>query len=336
MTNPSSLDKQETTINTPSTISYQDRLKSRCSTEWLAALTLYRHLDKDSTQSRGFDMEYCRTSAWFVRHRESGEVHVMASHCSLRWCPLCARARSNVIRHSVSEWLEHADHPKFLTMTLKHSDEPLAYQVNKLYSAFRRLRRYRSFTKLVNGGVWFFQLCRNAQRGQWHPHLHCIITGDYVPYQMLRKLWRNITGDSDILDIRVVRDPEKVAEYVARYAARPANLENLRLKHQVELYEAMHGRRLCGKWGLFTKVELSIHRCPDLSEWERIGSWRVVTELAKTDADARKIIEAWETRQPLPPGISKYDVDCFLDPDNNHDISKFIFEHPPPEKSLYD
>lgn len=336
MPESSSVHNIETTVTTPFGGTYQQRLRSRCSTEWLAAVTMYRFIDKDESSSKAWHLDECRTKAFFIRDIESGKVSVVANHCSLRWCPLCAQAKSSYIRHSVTEWVQTAEHPKFLTLTLRHSAEPLAYQVNKLYGCFRRLRRYSAFNNLVTGGVWFFQLCRNPQRGEWHPHLHCLITGAYIPYQKLRTLWFKLTGGSEVVDIRPVHNVEKVAEYVARYAARPAMLTDLNLKLKIELYHAMRGKRLCGKWGLFTKVELSVKRNPDLKGFERIGTWTTVTEMARSSADARAIIEAYETGQPLPPEISLANVDKDINAYMFGEEVEYTFDKPPPEKSLFD
>jgi len=335
MVDTSLVHTQETTVTTPQRPSYQERLRSRCSTEWLAAITLYRHLDQNEGRDRSWNLQECRTSAWFVRNIESGKVSVIANHCGLRWCPLCAQARANYIRHSVTEWLKHADHPKFMTLTLKHSSKSLVEQVTKLYDSFRKLRRHKGFTRLVTGGVWFFQLCRNKQRGEWHPHLHCIITGDYIPYKYLRKLWLKITGDSDVVDIRAVVEPDRIASEVARYASRPANLSSFSLKLDIELYKAMQGKRICGKWGLFTKVTLSVQRNPDMRQWEKIGSWSVVVEYAKTNSNAKKILEAYESGEALPYGISLQSVDDFIDGFGKHKPGEVTFDLPPPEKLLY-
>lgn len=319
-----------------STFSYQERLRSKCTEEWRKAVLLYQLLDKVEHRERSWNLQDCRTRAWFIRHTETGQVSVVANHCGLRWCPLCAQARSNYIRHSLSEWLSHADHPKFLTLTLKHSSADLVNQVTRLYDSFRNLRRSKDFKKLVTGGVWFFQLCRNAQRGEWHPHLHCIVTGRYIPYQYLRKRWLEITGDSDVVDIRIITDPERVASEVARYASRPAQLSNFGMKLSLELYDTMHGRTLCGKWGRYTKVELSVKRNPDMKDWEKIGSWSVVTEYARTNAAAKKILEAYESREPLAEGISLQTVDDFIDGDSVYKPDELTIDLPPPKKNLFD
>lgn len=326
---------KETTVITPEIRSYQRRLRSRCSVEWHAAVTLYRHLDEKEHRDRSWNLHECRTSAWFIRHRETGRVSVVANHCGLRWCPLCANARSNYIRHSVSEWLQHADHPKFLTLTIKHSADPLLEQVTKLYDSFRKLRRCKGFTKFVNGGVWFFQLCRNTQEGQWHPHLHCVITGKYIPVRYLQNLWHKITEDSYVLKLQTIVDPERVASEVARYASRPANLKDFGLKYGIELYKAMHGKRLCGKWGLFTRVSLSVQRNPDMSEWEKIGSWSIVTEFAQYNIDAKAILEAYESGEPLEEGVSLQTIDNQLDFGSDTEPGELTIDLPPPEKNLF-
>lgn len=336
MTVPYNVHTEETTVITPEIRSYQQRLRSRCSTEWLASVQLYTHLDTEEHRERSFNLRYCRTEAYFVRHKETGKVSVLSNHCGLRWCPLCANARANYIRHSISEWLPNADYPKFLTLTIKHSNEPLGYQVAHLYGAFRRLRLRKSFNNLVTGGVWFFQICRNTQKGEWHPHIHCVITGKYIHFDVIKKLWKQITIDSDVINLKTITEPDRVANEVARYASRPAQLKSFGLKQGIELYEAMHGKRLCGKWGLFTKVELSVKRNPDMGEWEKLGSWGIITHRAQTDEDARAIIRAWETNNPLPENITYQFVQDSLDGVEDYVLHDYAFEHPPPEKSLFE
>lgn len=327
---------EETSVITPEIGSYQQRLRSRCSTEWLSAVQLYGHLDSEEGRERSWNLHYCRTDAWFIRHKETGKVSVLSNHCGLRWCPLCANARANYIRHAVSEWLPKAEFPKFLTLTVKHSKEPLAYQVAHLYGAFRRLRLRKSFNDCVTGGVWFFQICRNKQKGEWHPHIHCIITGKYIHFKIIKDLWLKITGDSDVINLKTVTEPDHIANEVARYASRPAQLKDFSLKHGTELYEAMHGKRLCGKWGLFTNVELSVKRNPDMGEWERLGSWGIVTGLYQSDERARAIVKAYENGKPLAEGNSLISADDFFDGKEYYNPEEMALERPPPKKTLFD
>lgn len=333
---PYNVHTEETTATTPAIRSYQERLRSRCSTEWIASVQLYKHLDEKEERDRSWNLHYCRTDAWFIRHKETGKVSVVSNHCGLRWCPLCAHARANYIRHSVGEWLPNAEYPKFLTLTIKHSKEPLGYQVAHLYGAFRRLRQRKAFNKCVTGGIWFFQICRNTQKGEWHPHLHCIITGKYIHFEKIKELWKKITIDSDVINLKTITEPDHVANEVARYASRPAQLSSFGLKQGLELYEAMHSKRLCGKWGLFTKVELSVKRNPNMNEWEQLGSWGVVTNMARTDETAKAILLAYEQDKPLAPGLSMMKDEEFLAGKEYYDPAEMELERPPPKKSLFE
>ena len=48
-------------------------------------------------------------------------------------------------------------------------------------------------------------------------HLHAIVYGPYVPIRLLREMWLRLTGDSFVVDIRPVRQPEIAADYVLKY-----------------------------------------------------------------------------------------------------------------------
>jgi hypothetical protein len=55
------------------------------------------------------------------------------------------------------------------------------------------------------------------------PHMHILYFGDWLPHAWLKKVWLEITGDSDIVDIRTtgrgVDDVKRLAGYVlAQYA----------------------------------------------------------------------------------------------------------------------
>lgn len=301
---------EETNRPTPSPVLYGDVLRQSCLDRYEAADAVYSHLDELRNQSKRFDMENCRTNAWFVRHSESGSVRIAANACHLRWCPICSDAKRNYICRSVTEWVSEQSHPKFLTLTLKHSDAPLDFQVDHLYQSFRSLRKRLEFRKKIPGGLWFFQIKRSKSDGKWHPHLHCLISGEYFPVNRLSRIWLEITYTSTNVDIRPIRDPQKASNDAARYAASPGSLVGLPLSMAVELVEAMHGRRICGTWGTARKVSLRPDPLEDKGKWISIGGWSKVMQNRATDQNARAIAYAYYNNQPLEAGI---DID-HLDP----------------------
>jgi len=289
---------------------FQGHLTASMYNAWSAAESLYQAVDRENNTHYEHRLHGCRTQAWFARHIETGKVRVISSACRLRWCPLCAKAKRTYITHEVANWIEHSRYHKFVTFTLKHSEEELSFQIDRLYKCFQKLRKSVFFKKHVVRGVWFFQIKRSKQTKQWHPHLHCIVTGQWIPYNELRAAWLKITKDSSVVDIRPVKDPAGCANEVARYAAAPANLTTNAAIDYSEIWESLHGRRICGKWNMGDRVKLTPPKSEDHESWENIGTWSAVQELQNTSSQAKAIIKAWSEKTPLEAGIDMY----FSDP----------------------
>lgn len=313
---PSTVHTEETSNRFDSIPTYGEVLRHSCHPEFLAIEQVYEVLDNGIGRDRAWNLRNCRSSAWFVRHDETGEVRVASMSCHLRWCPVCARARRSYITHEISEWLVSSDHPKFLTLTLKHTKATLEHQIHHLYQFFRKLRKRKDFAAAVTGGIWFFHIRKSKTDGLWHPHLHCLITGKYIPVRRIRHLWIQVTYGSEIVHIRTVNDFEKASAESARYAACPGSLAGMSLQDGIEMVEAMHGRRICGTWGTGRAVSLRPQPEQDRHHWSKVGNWQAVTGSHKTDHNAQAILMAWKLNHPLPEGI-------VFDP-----ARKFELEHP--------
>lgn len=329
----SSVHTQETNAESTVAPSYRSQCLHHCKAELTAAQSVYRLIDAAEGTEREARLLECRSQAWFVRHSETGEVRVSSHHCRLRWCPLCSRSRSAFLQHQVQEWFSAVKQPKFLTLTVKHSEQDLAAQLTRLYDSWRRFRTIKSLRQKCKGGVWFFQLCFNPKSNEWHPHLHCVIDSDYVSHNHLSREWLRITGDSKVVDIRTVRDPKEVAEYVARYAARPAQLEGLPGKRCVELVTSMHGRRMCGTWGTARSISLRPHKLDDADKWQRVGSWSTVLQTASFDEQAKSILDAYRLNMPLAQDCYVSDYDFFIDSEGEYCSWE---PQPPPSRLLWD
>lgn len=116
------------------------------------------------------------------------------------------------------------DAPRFITLTLKHKPEPLFLTLARLRAAFRELRRHALWTSTTRGGVYSIEVKRNAETGCWHAHLHIVADGDFLAQARLAAVWLQITGDSQIVDIRAIRSRRDVALYVTKYISKPQDL----------------------------------------------------------------------------------------------------------------
>jgi hypothetical protein len=97
----------------------------------------------------------------------------------------------------------------------------LKWQDNENFFTDARMRRY--FGKEVN---WdkpirfeYFAVVIKGDRA----HMHILYFGAWLPHSWLKKVWKEITGDSEIVDIRTTKsgvdDEKRLARYVlAQYA----------------------------------------------------------------------------------------------------------------------
>lgn len=294
-----SVHHKETTAYLALRSTYRDH-RSRFEPEELSRTELlYSMIDASEGTERTRRLMDCRSSAWFSIHMATRHVHILSNACHLRWCPLCSKSRSLHIAEAVGAWCSRAKSPKFLTLTLRHTNAPLTHQINFLYQAFRQLKQRKIFVDKVLGGVWFFQIKWSKDSSQWHPHLHCLIDSGYIPQAELSDVWSRITNGSKVVDIRQVRTPKEAAEYVARYAARPTQLHMLDLDQGQEVMRAMHGRRICGTWGDARCVSLRPKTKFEDGEYFEVASWSVMQKHAPLSAYARAVFTAWQTHQPL-------------------------------------
>jgi hypothetical protein len=168
-----------------------------------------------------------------------------------------------------------------LTLTLKTSDAPLHETLTRLTASWRRFRVNRKIAPLLEGGLAFLELTLGKGTGQWHPHLHVLVEGAFLPIDLVRNVWHKVTGDSYIVHICALRSPADAASYVTKYAGKslsprvwhdPAKLQ--------EAIEALTGRRtfnIFGNWQGYGLTQPPADDC----------EWEAVEPLQKTIARAR-------------------------------------------------
>lgn len=327
----SSVHSQATSGSSPNPVCYAVTQRKRCGIEFIASQLLYRSFDAIEGTNREERLLSCRSAAWFVRSRTTGLVRVASNHCRLRWCPLCARSRSGFITAQVKDWFRDTHQPKLLTLTVKHTRNPISEQLKHIYNSFRGLRRSKFWKDLAYGGVWFFQITYNRNSNQWHPHIHVLLDSEYIPYLKLRQKWHYYTSGSDILDIRSVFNTDDMANYVARYAARPHQLNDLPIDRARDMVTALHGKRMCGSFGSAKSIRMTPYNNAKTDEWQNLGSWVLVHNLAKIEESARQILLAYHTNQPLDPCWNVLEFEEFID--GKHDVEPDVVlldPHPPP------
>ena len=232
-------------------------------------LASFGRLEIDEIRQRAYAS--CGSNAWLVQSEsEKREFALRSDCCHDRWCPACAKTRASIIRHNIQPLIEQRT-CRFITLTLKHTDEALTDRISRLFSSFARLRKLKLWTDSIDGGAAFTEVKINTETGRWHPHIHAIAVGRYLPLQRLKAAWLACTGNSHIVDIRIIKDPHKVASYVTKYVTKPADNNLYRIPEALdEAIVAMRGRRLVATFGTW--------RATALLRWEARDEWRPVLE----------------------------------------------------------
>jgi len=266
------------------------------------------------SQARLASFAHCGCGHWIIQSRTDPTlIRLTADNCHDRWCVPCARLRSATLRVNLASHISPTPH-RLLTLTVRHNDQPLADQLDALRDAFSNLRRTKIWKSKVLGGIAFLEIGYNRSSKTWHPHLHAILEGSFLPVVPLRAAWSRETAGSMILHITLIRDHNRAVDYVAKYATKPYSAKLIRDPVLLSiLVSAMHNRRthLCfGTWSNWKLVTP-----PPNSGWHILYHSRRLPELiANGDPLAQAIVDA------LPN----------IDPDSQSLRIPPEFAHPPP------
>lgn len=217
------------------------------------------------------------------------KYRLAANACHDRFCLPCASERARIVAFNMQEHL--ATNPcRFITLTIKSDSEPLEELLEKLYSSFKRLRTHKTWKRTQAGGIAFLEIKWNDKTERWHPHFHVLAQGKFIAHDQLRKAWKEITGDSHIVDVRLVRDNRHATAYVTKYASKPFEAKMLRTYDRLcEAINALRARRMILTFGTWKGVRVT--RSPEPGEWAKVGTVAALARLAITgDNHAETII----------------------------------------------
>lgn len=165
----------------------------------------------------------CGSHAWIYRHRtDPDRLQVRSDACRSRWCPACASRRGREIADNMRKVLR-GKVTRLVTFTLRHSKDALRQQLDRLYRCFLKVRRSKDWSSRVTGGIQVLEIKLSKDQVHYHPHLHVIVTGTYYPHNLLRSQWERATGDSKIVDIRLIDENDDATKYVTKYLTKPVH-----------------------------------------------------------------------------------------------------------------
>lgn len=230
----------------------------------------------------------CGCDAWIMQSRTDPERFALRSDCCHdRWCPACSKSRAMVLRANLEPLLKGKT-VRFVTLTLRHDDSTLREKLDRLHGCFDTLRERTLWTTAVDAGVAFIEVKHNPETSRWHPHLHILCVGRYLPQQSLKSEWLAVTGDSHIVDVRLVQDENKVVQYVTKYITKPCPNELYRDHAALsEAVRTLKGRRLVTTFGTWRGHALLKNET--LDDWVPVMKWPELLARCR-DGDPQAIV----------------------------------------------
>jgi len=237
--------------------------------------TTHSALDRYDNCGGGCIVEYSKTEQ---RYR------VMGSYCHCRHCEPCMKAKSTLITNNLRTILKGQPDSqfRFITLTLRHSDAPLKKQIKRLYRCYKTLRATKEWKSSQRGGAATLEVKWNPTAKKWHPHLHIISRGSYISTYKLSSLWHDITGDSHIVDIRLISKEKDVAYYVGKYVTKGTNSEVWDDPTvAAEWVTATKGVRMCATFGDWRGMKLLAKPKDEGKDWRHVASLASICRRAR-------------------------------------------------------
>jgi len=266
-----------------------------------AATGLPRRLDR---------FRRCGSDAWVMRAKnDHNRLAIQADHCHDRYCVPCMLARGRIVAANLRSRMGLHPH-RLITLTVRGRRQPLTTILDHLYRGFTRLRRSTLWRDSVEGGVVVCEVTWSPNSQSWHPHLHVICSGRYIPKGVLSAAWLDATGDSYIVDLRLIRGRDDCVRYVTKYVSKPLSQTYAHVPDLLqEAIRALSGRRLCTTIGSWRGVPL--YAITSDTEWEMVGRLSELRAQARNgDAYATAVIEMLRntpTDYDVPPVLPGYD-----------------------------
>ena len=150
--------------------------------------------------------------------------------------------------------------PWLVTLTVKDGGD-LAERFRHLMKSQRELwmRKHRARGSALDGvraAVWSYEVKRGSSSGLWHPHLHMVAMAEDAPNaHQLAAEWRNITGDSFIVDVRAIDQADPASGFLEVFKD-ALKFSDMSPADTYAAHLVLRGRRLVGSAGLFRGIEI--------------------------------------------------------------------------------
>ncbi|MCH8333981.1 protein rep [Candidatus Sumerlaeota bacterium] len=248
----------------------------------IRALVLNAMIDLEHPPKSISRFESCCRSTLVLLNTKTNDLKLAFETCGSRHCPHCELRYRRAIALRISDAIGRVKPRiwRFITLTMSHSDLPLSDQLNHLQASFRRLRMSQLWQSTQLKGFGIIEVTWSTSASRWHPHLHILTRGLFIPQRALSHQWIKASGGSEVVDIRKISSSAKAIAYVTKYLGKAPDLlsaENPR-RLMAEYLSALRHRKMLISFG--TQVVPEYEPPGDLMPLT-LEPWIIVTTLTK-------------------------------------------------------
>ena len=207
------------------------------------------HSGISGLQRQAVRMSGCAASVHLFYNPQARTVREFTHTCKARLCPYCGRRRSRHVANQMLPLVHSMKRPRHLVLTVKSKPGDLRDLVKDLIRWFAKLRRTKFWKQNVYQGVYTIEITINERTGLWHPHVHIIFDGQYMPQAKLRTLWHDITDGSEIVWIEEAYSKAGLVTELCKYIGKPQKSEHWTDTQLVEYALAVRGMRMVQTFG---------------------------------------------------------------------------------------
>lgn len=220
---------------------------------------------------------------------------VKTSSCHVRLCPVCQWRRSlatfrTLARIYSSPTIARHKH-LFLTLTQRNvSAAELGAELNRISAAWSRLTRRKALS-CVKGYTKTVEITRNQKTGEYHPHIHAILSvpqsygrKEYITRREWQELWSDVMHLDYLPEVHIKAIKKvtgKTVAEVAKYSVKPADYlsksADMAKKIVEELDNVLDGKRFVSLGGIISEENKKINNGKNPEDLDELtdadGDW---------------------------------------------------------------
>jgi hypothetical protein len=203
-----------------------------------------------------------------------GNSYHVKLKCSDKTCPDCRKRKFWTEFSLYKQRVKRKQRLRLITLTLliKHSSKaPPYYKIRRVRNAFRNLLRRSPYNYLIKGGLYSVEAIQNPSG--WNVHLHVLAEGFFISQARLSKDWKDITGDSYIVDIRKVYNGLGGLKYILKYLLKSPVLTDISKDEYNRMFYRVRFISAFGSW-----YHAELEREKKLFACDRCGCYEWLTE----------------------------------------------------------